>query len=70
MAQHSLKSGLAIAVLVIIWNVVLLYIGILNIILDPMSVWGYMFFLMGIFVDFMILSCSVRVQRHSYSRVP
>ncbi len=70
MAQYTMKSGLVIAVLVVIWNIVLLYIGILNIILDPMSVWGYMFFLMGIFVDFLILSCSVRIHRHSYSRVP
>jgi hypothetical protein len=70
MAQYTVKSGLAIAVLVVAWNVVLLYLGIMNIVLDPMSVWGYMFFLMGIFVDFLILSCSVRIHRHSYSRVP
>ncbi|NPE09477.1 MAG: hypothetical protein GNW80_14420 [Asgard group archaeon] len=70
MAQYTLQSELAIAVLVVVWNVVLLYLGIMNIILDPLSVWGYMFFLMGIFVDFFILSCSVRFHRHSYSRVP
>ncbi|TET28574.1 MAG: hypothetical protein E3J70_09440 [Candidatus Heimdallarchaeota archaeon] len=70
MTQLTMKNGFLIAILVIVWNIVLLYIGILSIILDPVSVWGYMYFLLGLLVDFFILSCSVRVHRHSYSRVP
>ncbi|MCK5159047.1 MAG: hypothetical protein KAR08_07815 [Candidatus Heimdallarchaeota archaeon] len=70
MALLTVKNGFLIAILLIIWNIVILYIGILSIIVEPMSVWGYLFFFMGLLVDFLILSCSVRVHRHSYSRVP
>ncbi|MCE7744819.1 MAG: hypothetical protein GPJ52_06755 [Candidatus Heimdallarchaeota archaeon] len=70
MAQFTMKNGFLIAILVIIWNIVLLYIGILSIRLDPMSVWGYFYFFIGLLIDFFVLSCSVRVHRHSYSRVP